>query len=209
MDYIDNWKNVRVFEKQLELNLSELNSDYPQHWTTFLHYVKKYGFKSILDLGCGCGVYGELCRREIPEVEYHGSDYSSEAIAIAKSSFKGLDFFVGDIFKWDYLNTPDVDVIHAGALLDVLPNGNQAFIQIHSIAESCNCENIIIGRIRFTPGRSGYSTYKAYDLIDTYEYRHNRKEFMEITESLGYYLIEQNNSPSGETIFLRKKKKDE
>lgn len=204
MDYIENWKNRKVFEKQLELNISELNSTYPKHWEAFLSYVKKYEIKSVLDLGCGCGVYGELCRREIPDLEYYGSDYSSEAIDIAKSNFVGLDFFVGDIFSWDYSKTPRVDVIHAGALLDVLPNGNEAFLKIHLIAESCNCENIIIGRIRFTPGRSGYSTYKAYDIIDTYEYRHNRSEFTKIVESLGYLIVEKIDSPSGETIFLKK-----
>jgi len=206
MDYTNNWKSRKVFEEQLKLNLSEINSNYPQHWEDFLTYVKSYGIKSVLDLGCGCGVYGELCRRELPDVKYYGSDYSIEAIDIAKSNFKGLDFFVGDIFSWDYSKTPKVDIIHAGALLDVLPNGNDAFRKINLIAESCNCKSIIIGRIRFTPGKSGYSIYKAYDLIETYEYRHNRKEFTVLVESLGYSIINENESPSGKTIFLKKLK---
>ena len=39
-NFINNWKNKKVFEKQLELNKSEFNNSYPQHWFDFLNTIK-------------------------------------------------------------------------------------------------------------------------------------------------------------------------
>ena len=41
-DLINSWKNNKVFNKQLELNLKELSneSNYPSHWRAFISFLK-------------------------------------------------------------------------------------------------------------------------------------------------------------------------
>ena len=65
MKHINSWKNKAVFEDQLALNKVELDS-YPEHWKFFLRAISNavsYSNASLLDLGCGVGTYGELCKK--------------------------------------------------------------------------------------------------------------------------------------------------
>ena len=50
-EFINNWKNKKVFEKQLELNKHEFNTSYPQHWVDFLNTIKSLNISNILDVG--------------------------------------------------------------------------------------------------------------------------------------------------------------
>jgi len=78
---INSWKNSNVFQSQLSLNLKELSSEnmYPPHWLSFLGIVNTFQPKTMLDVGCGCGVYYELCKKHF-DIEYTGIDYAKEAI---------------------------------------------------------------------------------------------------------------------------------
>mgnify|MGYP003135524552 CR=1 FL=1 len=88
--HVNEWKNKEVFKSQLKLNEKELDN-YPIHWSEFLYAFNliKPSPKTLLDIGCGVGVYYELCRRHHPEIEYCGVDYSKEAIQLAKNKWKG------------------------------------------------------------------------------------------------------------------------
>ena len=66
------------------------------------------------------------------------------------------------------------DLIHMGALLDVLDNGDEALEYILSLSP----KNILVGRMKITNEESYYTTYKAYDEITTCAYYHSKNNFL-------------------------------
>lgn len=182
--FINNWKNKKVFEKQLKLNTYQFNNLYPPHWTEFINTIKSLNIFSILDIGCGSGVYYKLCKKEIPNIRYFGVDYSSEAINIAKKEYSDLNFDVKSIndLTEEYVNK--FDLIHLGAVLDILPNGDEILEQILTLKP----KKIFIGRIKFTDDPSHYIEYMAYDEIMTYEYRHNLSNFINLSKKHKYTI---------------------
>lgn len=182
-DLHNSWRSTpEVFEKQLDLNLKQLNDKtLPEHWEAFIAMVKVSRAESILDVGCGCGAYWELCNRFLPNVAYFGIDYSTDAISIAKKTWNN------DSFKcMSYTElTPEYEAIHIGALLDVLPNGDEAlefFLRL-------NANALIIGRMKLTNDDSYYRTYMAYDSITTCEYHHNADNFLSVCKKYGYKIL--------------------
>ena len=149
-DVKEAWKYSNVFEKQLELNIKELDNSYPPHWYDFINLIKKFKPLSILDVGCGCGALHELCKRELPSLKYYGIDYSENAIKIAKKTWSEDSFSVKDYLSLDYKYVSKFDLIHMGALLDVLPNGDEALDYIMSLTP----KSILIGRMKLTDKES-------------------------------------------------------
>ena len=193
MEHIYAWKNEQVFKQQLKLNLTELSSptSYPQHWVIFLEYVKQYNITSILDLGCGVGSYYQLLQNHLPQVKYTGIDYSKEAINLAKSHWNYSEFYQKDLWDLTKDDFEPYDLIHTGALLDVLPNGDEALDYILSLTP----KNILVGRMDFWENQSGVDyTYKAYNLISTYKYKHNKETILLLISKHKYsYIIYSNN----------------
>jgi len=193
---INSWKNKNVSKKQLELNLVELSTKYPSHWNAFISLVNQINPKNILDVGCGCGSYYELCSREFKDIKYTGIDYSEDAIKIAKKKWSYTGFIVKNYLSLTNDYIADFDLIHLGALLDVLPNGDEALDFILSL----NAKNIIIGRMKLTEKTSYYETYTAYDEITTYAYYHNRENFIKQCDKHSYLITNIENN-----FYLKKK----
>jgi trans-aconitate methyltransferase len=194
-DVKEAWKYSNVFEKQLELNIKELDNSYPPHWYDFINLIKKFKPLSILDVGCGCGALHELCKRELPSLKYYGIDYSENAIKIAKKTWSEDSFSVKDYLSLDYKYVSKFDLIHMGALLDVLPNGDEALDYIMSLTP----KSILIGRMKLTDKESYHETYTAYDEITTYAFYHNETIFLELCGKYGYMIDKINNN-----IYLNK-----
>jgi len=183
-NFINSWKNKKVFEKQLELNKYEFNNVYPPHWVDFINTIKLLDISNILDVGCGSGIYYKLCKKEIPNIKYFGIDYSSDAIDIAKKEYSEINFDVKSIddLTEDYFDK--FDLIHMGAVLDILPNGDEVLERILSLKP----KKIFIGRIKFTHDPSHYTEYIAYDEIMTYEYKHNLLNFTNLSKKYNYNI---------------------
>ena len=177
------WKNEKVFQKQLEYNLKEISQrwTWPAHWNSCVKLVNHFQPKTVLDIGCGSGVMSEVFRRELPDVEYTGVDYCKEAIDIAKNTWPTQNFYVKDVME---MTSEDFnyDLVFAGALFDVIPNGDDA---IKHVMERCS-GSILISRMRTTERNSFYETYTAYDEIETCAYYHNKDNFIEMCEDYGY-----------------------
>lgn len=192
----ETWKYSNVFEKQLELNIKELNGKYPSHWDAFIKLLKQHNPKSMLDVGCGCGAIYELCVRELPELDYHGVDYAESAIELAKKTWDKDRFSVKDCVSLKEADVVGYDLIHMGALLDVLPNGDEVLSHILSLAPT----SVLITRMKLTEKESYYNTYKAYDEIITCEYYHNKANFYKLCEEHGYVISNIENN-----FYLNKK----
>lgn len=182
MNYINSWKNKTVFEKQLELNKYEFENSYPQHWDVFINEIKNLNINSILDIGCGSGVYYKLCQKELPDINYYGVDYSIEAIEIAKKEYSENSFGAMSIDELTESFIKKFDLIHMGAVLDILPNGDETLEKILTLKP----KKLFIGRIKFTDEQSSYTEYMAYNEIMTYEYKHNLLNFINICNKHNY-----------------------
>jgi trans-aconitate methyltransferase len=199
--HLDSWKNKEVFKDQLELNEKELDN-YPQHWKLFLNAIEELvGMKkaTLLDIGCGVGTYKELCRRHTPAIEYTGMDYSQEAIDIAQQKWGEDNWRVGDYQSLTEEDAQNYDILHAGALLDILPNGDEAL----SFLLGLGFKNIILGRLKFTPKESTYTEYRAYNKIQTYAYYHNVNSLLATCEDSNYNVLLDGESNSC-TVILKK-----
>jgi trans-aconitate methyltransferase len=201
MEHKDSWKNINVFKKQLSLNKEEF-LNYPQHWNAFINLVniisKAEEQINLLDIGCGCGSYYKICLDNLPNVTYFGIDYSREAISLAKDEWKLPLFETMDLFEITSEFINQFNVVHMGALLDVLPNGNEAL----EFILNKRVPYVLIGRIDLTQDKSGSYTYKAYDEITTYKYLHNVEEFKHIIEKYNYNII----AISGNSILIHHEK---
>lgn len=186
-DLSNNWKNKKIFTKQLELNLREISSEYPLHWKCFVKYLSflksNFFVQTLLDVGCGSGVYSKLTTDM--DIGYTGIDYSEEAIDIAKQQWPNAEFLVKDYRDLTNNFVKKYDVIHAGALHNVLRNGDEAirfFVELqHPI--------IILGRIMTTNDKSYYKTYRAYNEIETYMYFHNLDALKQLFNEFNYDMI--------------------
>jgi 2-polyprenyl-3-methyl-5-hydroxy-6-metoxy-1,4-benzoquinol methylase len=195
----DSWKNNDVlFYRQLEYNLKEIASveSYPNHWHVFINLIDKFNPSDILDIGCGCGIYYELCKRHFPEIIYTGMDYSEEAIELAKKTWAEDHFFVKDYKDLTTVDIKDYDLVHVGAMFDVLPNGDEALEFILSLKPRA----LLIGRIKLTDRDSYYDTYTAYDTITTCGFYHNKNNFLDLCSRYGYNVYQ-----TLDNFYLRKK----
>ena len=184
------WKDdTTIFHKQLELNLEELEGNYPEHWNIFINLVDRFSPKNILDIGCGCGAYYELCKRHF-DVEYTGIDYSEHAIQLAKSHWGHERFFVKDYKGLTPEDVDGFDLLHVGAMLDVLPNGDEALEFILSLSPQA----LLIGRMKLTTVESYYNVYTAYDAITTCEFYHNKNNFSKLCSKYNYSIHQASDS---------------
>jgi len=197
---INSWKNNNVFKKQLELNIKELSNEqyYPSHWKAFLVLLKQNNPKSMLDIGCGCGAYYALCNKELNGLLYIGIDYSNEAIDLAKKNWSYDGFIVKNYLDLNKEFIDDFDLVHLGALLDILPNGDEALEFILSLEP----KNVLIGRMKLTNEPSFYETYNAYNEITTYAYYHNKENFILLCKKYGYEISNIENN-----FYLKKENK--
>ena len=188
---IDSWKNSNVFQSQLSLNLKELSSEnmYPPHWLSFLGLVNSFQPKTILDVGCGCGAYYELCKKYF-DIEYTGIDYAKEAIELAKQTWSYDNFIVKDYKELTTEYIQAFDLVHTGAMLDVLPDGDDALQFIMSLKPKA----LLIGRMTLTNDDSYYDTYTAYETITTYKFYHNKKKFLQLCSIYNYDIHQELNN---------------
>ena len=180
----DSWKSPEVFKKQLELNLRELQSHetYPEHWKITLSILNQVKPSAILDIGCGCGSFFKVCKDNLPEMEYFGCDYSSDAINLAKETWGTNNFVVKDALKLQNDDISKYDMIYASALMDVSPIGDVMMNHILSLGAG----SVLFSRVKTTNKSSYYEKYMAYDEIETCAFYHNINNLVDMFESNGY-----------------------
>lgn len=200
----DSWKNKSIFLKQLQLNKEELSKPYPDHWNCFIGMINNLLLSNstlkLLDVGCGSGVFYKLCLDNFgSKINYCGIDYSEEAIKIAKKEWKSSNFYCQDVFQitQEYINS--YDVVHFGALLDVLENADTVLENVLNF----NVPYIILGRVSIGKQKT-VTTYKAYDEILTYKFTHDFENFKQLIHNYRYNIeLQCGNNPTRMNYLLR------
>lgn len=200
----NSWKNKRVFEQQLKLNLTELKGPYPSHWKYFELFIKKIKkqqkINNIIDIGCGCGAVAKVLYRIDPSINYTGIDYSDEAILIASEQWHYAIFIKKDYRDLTKEEIAQYDIVNASSLHNILENGDKALEFILNL----NPEILFLEKIITTNRPSYVITDRAYDLITTYRFHHNKTSLYNIFAKYNYIYeeyIEQDISH----FLLRKK----
>lgn len=184
-DLIDEWKKSKSsFIQQLTRNVSEINEGYPSNWIHFLERLESIyesaDLKRVIEIGCGAGALYHVTKTHFPHLKYIGYDYSDIAISVAIDQW-GSHFKVKNYLDLEREDFNEGDILVANALMDVLPDGDDAL----GFLLSLGVKNIHLQRVRCT-GKPSYSrVYNAYD-IQTYEYYHNKEGLMDLFHSHDY-----------------------
>ena len=195
MSHADSWKNGQhVFDKQLDLNLEYFKTnEYPPHWKNFIELMSAAcrmmpNIKKMLDIGCGCGAYFELCRRVFPNLEYTGYDYSKRAVDLAKDYWGCDRFYEKDFWKLQPTDIEDYDIINTDAMFAIMNNADEAVAYLMSLKPKV----VLLNRVDMHKGDSNYDVYKAYDEIYTYQFWHNQDKFFAMLK--GYNVRQAGNA---------------
>ena len=96
-----------------------------------LTILSQYNFESILDVGCGEGMFTSLLKKKNNSVS--GIDVSPTAIKKANIRFKNIDFFVGDI-KTDVI-LKHYDLIVLKEILSYVENWRKTIKDLSKISK--------------------------------------------------------------------------
>lgn len=190
----ESWKNKSVFQRQLDLNLRQLDGgfSYPPHWRQMLQVLGTLRPKSIHELGCGVGAASQVIKTHIPSIEYSGSDYSEDAIDIAKKQWGSPDkFSVLDIRDMTEDFVQKYDCLLEGAVLDVIPDADDVLKFLLSLKP----KNLYLQRMKFTDKPSYYEEYEAYGEITTCQYYHNIDNIFNMSEARDYDIVPIKSKP--------------
>lgn len=93
--------------------------EYFQEW-----YSRQGDINTILDVGCGAGIYG---RRVFKDKSYHGVDISGKAIALAQSKDrnKNHSYRICDFIADKYYNDAHYDLVFSLSVIDHVYNPDE------------------------------------------------------------------------------------
>ena len=80
------------------------------------HYVKR-NIKSVLDIGCGFGDFGDYLSKKYPDITYKGLEINPQLVTVAHSIFPTLDISVGDVLD---MNLPKYDLVTSSGIFNYI-----------------------------------------------------------------------------------------
>ena len=167
----------RVSEMQHRLNQREFYGDNcrPKHWTWFQDTLdelcKAKPVESLLDIGCGSGVYSLLIQERHKEIQYTGIDYAAYCIDLARSHYLGSVFKVMDYKDLTRDYVAQFDVVNCCALHVCLPDADEA---MEFFINELRPKTLILSKIYTTDKPSFYTVETAYT-TKTFNFRHNKR----------------------------------
>jgi 2-polyprenyl-3-methyl-5-hydroxy-6-metoxy-1,4-benzoquinol methylase len=196
-EYGNAWTDPQIPKKQWEivqaqlLNLTE-NKLTPE-FAVFLESVE-FGLKmrststrTLLEIGCSSGYYGQVLHSRYSDIEYTGVDFSEEFIKFGKAKFPTLKLQIGDTTNLQFENRAFGIVVSASVLLHV-------FEWKQGVVESARVANdlLILHRMPVSKDKTALFTKNAYG-VKMIEWTFNDDELISEVKSHGFRLI--NSTP--------------
>ena len=142
-----------------------------KHRYLLLNALKKEKFKSILDVGCGCGQDLALIKKEFPKVKMAGIDASVERIGEAKLVLSNTKLVVGYASEMPFKNK-SFDVSFTDAVL-MMGGLERAILILNEM-------------IRVTKNKLFFIETHSGELGGSEKfYEYNVRDYQEILKSLG------------------------
>lgn len=197
---LDNWKSCKiVFEKQLELNKSQLENEenYPNHWILDLKLLKQISFSKFFEICCGVGSFSQILRKHFENIDYIGCDYSPDALQLAKENWPNEKFFLKNLYDITREDLVGYDVIYLSGVVDIIPDED-----LIDRLLKLDIPYVFLSRVNLTDEISYFETYKAYNEIETYKYHRNKNFFIQTIEANNYSIF----GTVGNEFLLKKEK---
>lgn len=122
-------------------------------------------FSSLIDVGCGPGVFMDIMQKRFKNLRLAGTDISTTAIELARKKFPDADFFETDISKntiqgsWDLVTMIDV--------AEHIENDENAFVNIRQFCKKYLLIVTLEGHMRsFEPEIGHVRNYQKGELQD-------------------------------------------
>lgn len=203
-----------------QLNLKKFYDDLAQSWDNtrpkynlkvfekIISYLVKYDFSSVLDFGCGTGLFCKYVQENYPGIKVSGIDISSKMIEKARANCPGQKFYAGDIFsiplpKYDAVVSKDVfnhiaDVKKTLVRLDELVSPGGAIVIANREREQTARKEILAGfyslkyqvseeKFSFTPTDEEINSFLK--TLSNFHDRHKAIIRKRLVESGDYYIL--------------------
>lgn len=97
---------------------------------SWLKKLKKV--KTVMDLGCGDGLYTAALAARYPQIAFRGCDPARQAIRVAKKLYPTLTFTVADVLQPKTLPRPATDAAIIRGVIHHVPNAAQG---VHNVVQ--------------------------------------------------------------------------
>lgn len=171
------WLKNEVADAHMRVILSALSQS-PDEVEPIHYFIEAMGLIhplpgwSLLDAGCGAGVYGVICRRRFPGLVYLGTDFSGAMIERAKIiNCRGnyaVRQFADNLFS-------EHDIILLSGILEYVGTWDYLKIVLSSMKNY-----LILHRIRITDGPSRQFDEETYCGNIEPHYEWNRKNLFDL-----------------------------
>lgn len=165
------------------------------------------GTKKILDIGCGQGLFGKLCKEELNCV-VHGIELVDKAAEIAKKNIDKV--LIGDVYKnLDLLENEYYDLIVLNDVIEHIPNPEEL---ISLIKNRLNHEGVILFSVpnfRYIYNLIEVMLKKNFDYTDsgTLDKTHltffTKNSFKKTVEKLDYKVISVNGINEANSLYMK------
>jgi SAM-dependent methyltransferase len=188
---IDSWKDQslpaaqwRIVERQLEdygqgIDTREFAS-FRQSLSIFYHEDTKF---DLLEVGCSSGFYSRVLKRNFPNANYVGVDFSQNFIDFGVKKWPGLALSVMDAQKLTFRDQ-EFDCVVSGCVLLHIHDWQVAF---NESARVCK-QLLVLHRTPVNSNRTKKFTKYAYGK-PTIEWQFARDDLINVARASGFNLI--------------------
>ena len=86
-----------IFWKDEESITAYLSKDRRKFYEIVLKHLSPYLKQSLIEVGCGSGLFLQIIAKQFPQITLHGTDFSESSVAYCKKLIPQGTFFTSDI----------------------------------------------------------------------------------------------------------------